>query len=475
MRLVLVARVMLVLFVVLSWGVTEAEALEPVSTLRLDFVHTGNAEQEFFSVHEWVIEPTPWPGNPDRVIDDTNRGKYLFEVVDPDNDQVLYSRGFSSIYGEWETTAEAKRINRSFHESLRFPLPDQAVRVDVSKRNEQNKFTKLWSIEVDPEDILIRRAHQPRPAPVLTIEENGNPAHKVDLLILGDGYTAEEADKFEADARRLTAAFFEVSPFKERRQDFNVWAMAPPSSESGVARPSVGEFKWSPLGTRYDAFRSRRYVLTFENKAFREIASFAPYDAVEILVNNETYGGGGIFGLYSTAAVDSGWADYVFIHEFGHHFADLADEYYTSPVAYEPTPIEIEPWSPNVTALLDPAQLKWGHLVGESTPVPTTWPKDEYEEFARAKQAEREQMRIEQRPESELNELFQRVQEFSDDLFSRQQYNNTVGAFEGANYEAEGYYRPEMNCLMFTRHDKFCHVCSDAIEEIIDLYVGSEK
>ena len=305
------------------------------------------------------------------------------------------------------------------------------------------------------------------------IQERGKPADKVDLLILGDGYTAAELDKFEADARRGAEALFAVSPFHERRDDFNVWALAVPAAESGVARPSSGLWRDSPLGTRYDIFRSERYVLTYDNRAFRDIAAHAPYDAVEILVNNETYGGGGIFGLYSTASAGSAWAGYLFVHEFGHHFAGLADEYSTSPVAYEPARYTVEPWEPNVTALADPAALKWAEFATASSPVPTPWPKTEYEETMRAFQAERAELRRVGRPEAEMNALFTKVQSFVDSLFVEAPDSAAIGAFEGAYYAASGYYRPAMNCLMFTRHEAFCPVCAAAVEATIDLYAGA--
>ena len=245
---------------------------------------------------------------------------------------------------------------------------------------------------------------------VVAIVNNGDPAQKVDLLLLGDGYTAAEHDDFIAKARELTAALFAVSPFKDRKEDFNVWALAPASAESGVSRPSTNTYRDSPLGATYDSFRSERYVLTFDNKAWRRVASSTPYDFVEILTNTETYGGGGIYGLFSTAAANSASAVYLFVHEFGHHFAGLADEYYTSSVAYEAPENIVEPYEPNVTALLDPDNLKWKHLVGESTPLPTPWPKAEYEEHSIAVQKTRAEMRADNVPEAEMNELIRLYQ-----------------------------------------------------------------
>ena len=181
----------------------------------------------------------------------------------------------------------------------------------------------------------------------------GDPATKVDFVILGDGYTAAEQKKFETDARRLTEVLFATSPFKEHRKDFNVWGLCPAAAESGISRPSTGIYRNSPLGATYDAFGSERYVLTFDNHALRKVAQFAPYEFIEVITNTRTYGGGGIFNLYSTVAADNAFGNYVFVHEFGHHFAGLADEYYTSSVAYTAPTERVEPWEPNATALID--------------------------------------------------------------------------------------------------------------------------
>jgi hypothetical protein len=442
-------------------------------TMRLDYYHTGNASQEMFSVDKVVVEPLPWPGDLRKAIDDTNLGKYFFEVKDKKTGQVLYSRGFASIYGEWETTDEPKSMTRTFHESLRFPSPDAPVQVVLKKRDAKNAFREIWSAVVDPKDIFIDRSKPSSPGPLIEIEKNGDPASKVDFLILGDGYTAAERGKFEKDARRLTEILFATSPFKERRKDFNVWALCPPAAESGISRPSTGVYRDSPIGATYDAFGSERYVLTFDNRAFRKAASFAPYEFVEILANNRTYGGGGIFNLYSTVAADSQWSPYVFVHEFGHHFAGLADEYYTSMVAYAPATARVEPWEPNATALLDPKNLKWKELVAPETPIPTPWDKEAFEKYSLEVQKRRRQIRAENRPEQEMDALFREELEHEASLFAREKYAGKVGAFEGAIYEAKGYYRPQVDCIMFTRSNSFCAVCRRAIERIIDLYSRS--
>ncbi len=446
-----------------------AQGKEP-HTMRLDYYHSGNASSEIFSIEEVVLEPLVWPGNPARPVDETLRGKYAFEIIAGDTGDTLYSRSFSSVYGEWETTAEARRLNRTFHESLRFPAPNQPFDVLITKRDAENKFSEIWRTRLDPDDYLVHQETAAYARQVTPIMYNGNPAIKVDLLLLGDGYTADEQDPFLEKARELTERLFATPPFRDRKRDFNVWALAPVARESGVSRPSTGLYRDSPLGTRYDAFRSERYVLTVENKAMRRIASSAPYDFIEILTNSDTYGGGGIYGLYSTAAANSEWADYLFVHEFGHHFAGLADEYYTSSVAYEP-PEEIrEPYEPNVTALLDPDKLKWKDLVDETTPLPTEWPKAEYDEHSLAYQVKRAEMREENVSEAAMNKLFRTNQNIVEGMFSKAKYRNTIGAFEGGNYRSEGIYRSEMNCIMFTRSSNFCKVCSNAIELVIDEY-----
>jgi hypothetical protein len=447
-----------------------AEAAPP--TMRLDYYHTGNAAQEMFSLDRVVLEPLPWPGSPQKVVDDTNLGKYIFEVRDKSTNRMLYSRGFASIYGEWETTDEAKSANRTFHESLRFPAPADPAQVILKKRDARNAFREVWAVELDPKDIFIDRSRPPAPARLIEVMKNGDPAMKVDFLILGDGYTAAEAGKFERDARRLLDVLFATSPFKERRKDFNVWALCPPAAQSGISRPSTGTHISSPLGTTYDAFGSERYVLTFDNRAFRQVAAFAPYEFVEILTNSRTYGGGGIFGLYGTVAAESEQAPYVFVHEFGHHFAALADEYYTSPVAYLPATERVEPWEPNVTALLDPAAWTWKDLVARDTPLPTPWQKEEFERHSREYAKRRGQIRSERRPEEEMEALFRENREFEVKLFAAEKYAGKVGAFEGAMYEAKGYFRPEVDCIMFTRSKAFCAVCRRALERVIDLYAG---
>ncbi|MDQ3262301.1 MAG: IgA Peptidase M64 [Myxococcota bacterium] len=440
-------------------------------TMRVDYFHAGTATEETFSLDRVVLEPLPWPGNPDRALDDSGYGKYRFEVKDAQSGKVHYSRGFASIYGEWETTAEAKTLRRTFHESARFPAPQGKVILSLQKRGERGGFQEVWKAEIDPADMFVDPSSPPSPGKVLKLHQGGAPAKKVDLLILGDGYTARQRAKFEKDARRLTRELFAHSPFKERKGDFNVYGICPPSDQPGISRPSTGLHRRSRIGATYDAFGSERYILTFENRALRDVAAFAPYEFIVILTNTNTYGGGGIFNLYSTVAADSLWSPYLFIHEFGHHFAGLADEYFTSETAYAPATDRPEPWEENVTALLDPAQLKWKDLVEAGTPVPTPWQKAAFEAASAEYLVQRKKIRSENRPEQEMDALFVQQQKKETALFAQEKYRGQVGAFEGAMYESQGYYRPQVDCIMFSRNQvPFCQVCSRAIEKVIDLY-----
>jgi hypothetical protein len=436
-------------------------------TMRVDYVHSGSASEEHFALDAVALEGA-WPGPLDRWIDESNLGRYYFQVIDRASNRLLYSRGFAGIYGEWETTDEAKQQGRAFHESVRFPAPAAPVQVVLKKRGPRNEFREVWSTVVDPADPAIDRSPAPK-LNVWAVMENGAARDKVDLLLLGDGYTAAEMDKWHRDARRTADTLFAVSPFKEHRADFNVWAIDTPAEESGVARPSDGVYRRSPLRAAYDAFGSERYVLTLDNRRLREIASAAPYEFIEIVVNDRKYGGGGIFNLFATVSADNAFTPYVFVHEFGHHFAGLADEYYTSDVAYDSSGERPEPWEPNVTA--DPTAAKWKELLSAGIPLPSPWPKQEFEQMQQEIQKRRHEIRAAHRPEEEMEALFHEERERDTRLLASGPNAGKVGAFEGAMYQGRGYYRPQQDCIMFTRDEGgFCAVCRRAIEQVIRMY-----
>jgi len=458
-------RCLLVLFA--ATVVSNSAQFPGLRTLRVDYVHTGTATDEQFALDGITLEGD-WPGPLNRWIDETNLGPYRFQVLDRATRRVIYSRGFASVFGEWQETEDARQLRRAFHESVRFPAPASPVEVVVQSRGSANEFRDLWSVTVDPSDPAIDRSSPPK-LKVWAVIENGAPRDKVDLLLLGDGYTAAEMNKWHRDARRTAELLFAASPFKEHRQDFNVWAIDTPAEESGVSRPSDGIYRRSPLGATYDAFGSERYVLAFDNKRLREIASAASYEFIEIVVNGRKYGGGGIFNQYATVAADNAFTPYVFVHEFGHHFAGLADEYYTSDVAYSNDAKRPEPWAPNATA--DPYAAKWSQLLSPGIALPTPWPKQAFEQMETQIQQRRREIRAQHRPEEEMEKLFAEERDRDTKLLASGPNAGKVGAFEGAEYQSRGYYRPQQDCIMFTRDEVgFCAVCRRAIERIIALY-----
>ncbi|MDZ7743119.1 MAG: M64 family metallopeptidase [Bacteroidota bacterium] len=278
-------------------------------------------------------------------------------------------------------------------------------------------------------------------------------------------------DKFHGDVEKMIGELFKVEPFKSRKQDFNVRAVETPSIVSGVNKPHPGIFNRTPLSMSYSAFDSERYALTYDNRSVRNAASEVPYEFMFILMNERTYGGGGIYRLYATVAADNAFSDYIFVHEFGHHFAALADEYYSSAVSYEIGEVKVEPWEANVTALPDPSDLKWQGMVESGTPIPTPWPKEEFDAFSYEIQKKRKELRSQKAPEEKLEALFNKQKEGETKMLENFEYSGKVGAYEGANYMQHGMYRSYPDCIMFTRnHNDFCPACQRAIGWVIDQY-----
>jgi hypothetical protein len=464
----------------LSSSLSSAEISPPTSdvfdasfigrAMRVDLFHTGGPKGEIVAFDR-AVDDGPWPGSRTRLVDETNLGSTLFEVRSVRTNRLLFSRGYSSIYGEWEETDEPKTASRTFPESLRFPWPKEKVQVVLKRRDKTNAFREIWTSVVDPAGPESNPAPRAPLGKVWTLFETGPAATKLDLLILGEGYAERDLPKFHADVKRLVDTLFTYEPFKSRKGDFNVRALDLPGSESGVLRPDSRIFRRTPLSVQYGIFGSERYMLTYDDRALREAASAAPYDFLEILVNDARYGGGGIYNFQATASVDTGFSEYVFVHEFGHHFAGLADEYYTSDVPVETGVDKPEPWEPNVTALKDPKALKWADLVEKGTPLPTPWEKDVFEKESRGIQVERRKLIASGAAPQTLDDLFRREMGEESKLLSSMTFSGKVGAFEGAAYEAKGLYRSSADCIMFTRDPGgFCPVCRRAISRVIDEY-----
>jgi hypothetical protein len=462
----------LVLACALVW-VSIIAAQEPPRTWRLDFYQTGGPGIEAYSFDRLVVEPLAWPDNPAAHVDARLTGNYRYEVIDAGG-RVVFARGYDPAFAEWVTTAESKQLRRTFHDSLRFPAIPGKATVVLRKRNGDGNYDEVWRHPIDAADPFIDRSLPARQS-LVEVEKHGDPPAKVDLLLLGDGYTAADCQRtFRAHARSAVDALFALEPFASRRGDFNIWGLCPPSPQSGIASPSRGLFHRTPVGAAYDAFGSERYILTFENRSWRDIAAWAPYEYVTILTNSDSYGGGGLYNVFSTAAARNDFAGYLFVHEFAHHFAGLADEYYTSPVAYEPPDRIVEPWPANVTATADAARVKWRDLLTAGVPVPTPWPKEPFEAMSKDFQSRRARIRAEKRPESDMTRLFREEQEAEMKLLSSAEHARKVGLFQGANYDARAFYRPEIDCVMFTRNRvPFCRVCQRALSAVIDRHTAA--
>ena len=440
------------------------------STMRVDYYHTGDAGRETFAIDR-VVSDGRWAGSHTILLDTLDLGTWRFTVFDSASSTPLYSRGYSTLYAEWERTSPPSPA--TFHESLRFPWPNSPVKIVLERRDQENRWVQAWTFHLSPGDPAVNPAEPRLAGKVWTVFENGPPSRKVDLVLISEGYTGAEMEKFHADVKRLVDTLFRTEPFKSRRGDFNVRAVDLPSPGSGINSPTNGRFRHTPLSASFGIFGIERYMLTEDNRALRNALAGVPYEFVEILANETQYGGGGIYNFQAATAARAPFAEYVFIHEFGHHFAGLADEYYTAPVAYKTGAAhKIEPWELNVTALHDPAALKWRDLVGPGTPLPTPWPKAEYEEMGRTVQVERERLIAARAGPGQMDSLFQAQRRREDVLLDEASFAGQVGAFEGAAYEATGLFRPESNCIMFTRSATYCRVCGRAITAVIEQYAS---
>ena len=412
------------LFISAIFSQNEFENYFQNKTLRLDYFHTGDKENEFYSFDELIEEPY-WGGSKINLVDKFEYGKYKFMVFDEKSNELIYSRGYSTLFNEWQTTEEAKHTVKSFSETVVFPYPNNPVRVEFYSRNNKNELVKKFEYKIDPENyfIKIERVDEYESFDVVI---SGDPSVKVDIVIIPDGYTSDEMETFKNDCIEFAGYLFNSSPFKENESKFNIRGINSPSKESGTDIPAEDIWNKTLVNTTFYTFDLERYLMTNNNKTLRNVAANVPYDQIYILVNSDKYGGGSIYNLYSVCVNDNPAEEFVFVHEFGHGFASLADEYFTSDVAYQDFyPLDIEPLDPNLTTLVD-FDSKWKDMVDEGTPIPTP---------------------------------------------STKEYEDVVGAFEGGGYVEKGVYRPKQDCTMKSIVvDNFCPVCKRAIQQMIDFY-----
>jgi hypothetical protein len=452
-------------------------------TLRIDYFHTGDAKSETVALDK-MYKYDQWAGSTVNLIDSLDYGAYYHKVYDLKTGKLIYSRGFDSYFKEYQTSTPAiKGQVKQFHESAIIPIPQSKVAFSLEKRDKSGKLIEVFRSEINPEDAVSAAFGQE--VRVYTSLENGPSAVKADIAIIGEGYTANEEQKFRDDLERFTEVFFRAEPCRSHREMFNIRGVLKPSEDSGIDEPRAGIDKNTAVNATFNSMGSERYVLTEDNKSLRDIAGHVPYDALYIMVNSSRYGGGGIYNFYCIFTSDNINSEYIMVHEFGHSFFGLADEYYTSSTAYNDFySADHEPAEPNITAAKSLENLKWKHLVSEGIAIPTPWAKAEYDSLDLQWQAERVEMndhiaslQKNGAPEDEVNvakaEYDQRSTERDkevQDYLESSEFAGKVGAFEGAGYMSTGLYRPSVNCIMFTRTDYFCPVCREAMVRVIGSY-----
>ncbi len=455
-------------------------------TMRIDFFHIGNAEEEMATLDQ-VYEQGIWAGSLQNLIDPFDNGRYYAKIYDLDSGELIFSKGFDSYFGEYKTTSKALNgEKRTYHETALVPYPKNKIKFVLEVRNKKNELHPFFSQEVDPASVDVKKDPLAKAVKVYELRKNGNPHNKVDVAIIVEGYSLQEEEKLQKDFQRFTEVFFSHEPYKSYASRFNIYGVFKPSEESGCDEPRMGVFKNTAIRATFNSLGSERYLLTEDNRSLRDVAAHVPYDALYIMVNHKRYGGGGIYNLYCTFTADNQWYKYLFLHEFGHSFAGLGDEYYTSSVAYNDFyPRGIEPTEPNITALLDPDNLKWKELVSPGINIPTPWEKDAFDEMDLAYQKIRTEIndkiaelkRANASPEEiaekelESEQLSKNHAEKVDAYLAKSAYFAKIGAFEGAGYSSQGLYRPMLDCLMFTKGDKpFCKVCEMAVIRVIEYY-----
>lgn len=391
-------------------------------SLRIDFALSGNSQFQAAAIQQLREEPI-WGGPVKNLIDKFNYGGYYVNLYDKANNELIYSRGFNTLFEEWRTTEQAKTETQSWTNSISIPYPKTTVVVEITARDKEDmQFHPLLKMDIDPASIFIDRGKL-KENKVTQIQYKGEPNEKVDLVFIAEGYTASEQDKFVADARKFSETLFQTPPYTTQRENFNIWAVNLISEDSGTDVSGKGIYKNTALNSGYYTFGVDRYLTTQDMKSIRDAVWNVPCDAVFILVNTDTYGGGGMYNLYAMGTADNEQTQHVFVHEFGHSFAGLADEYFSSEVAYQDFyNLKYEPWEPNITTLVD-FDSKWKDLLPANTPVPT--PLDDA-------------------------------------------HKDKAGVFEGGGYIAKGIYRPMDHCMM-RDYAPFCPACSRAILRMIDF------
>jgi hypothetical protein len=410
-------------------------------TLRLDYTLAGSGSRQDVYLGK-ICRTGEWAGRRSNLDSLLVEGNAQVAVRSPEG-SLLYVQSFSTLFQEWLTTEEATRIAKSFECPVLIPEPRQKVRVELSLINNRRSKCASLEFELDPTDILIREfADNGDPRQVLM--EHGPLEGAYDIVIVAEGYTAAQQQKFFEDALRLNKRLFSHAPFSSLKSRFNVRAVFAPSAQSGTSQPSKGDWKRTAASSHFDTFYSDRYLTSSSLVAVHDAIGTVPFEQIILLVNTERYGGGGIFNNITLCTADHPFSPVVFVHEFGHSFAGLADEYDYGDEEDPTYPPGIEPWEPNITTLVDFAS-KWQDMLPQGIQIPT--PVDDLDK-------------------QDVRRIW--------NTFTPEQkglLNLKVGVYEGAGYQLHGVYRPVQECRMrINECEEFCPVCYRAIVRMIDYY-----
>lgn len=391
----------------------------------MDYIHSGTATTDAYALDELIEEPY-YAGSRTTLVSPFDYGNYRVTVEDEKSGTLIWRQGYSTLFSEWQTTPEAKLVTRAFPENVVFPFPKKPAVVSIWNRTKAQQWEKKFTYRVDPSSYFIKNERR-HSFPYFTINNAGDPATSLDIVFVPEGYTAHEMEKFRKDCERLTGYLFKNRPFDKYKDRINVYGVEAPSAEGGADIPGKDVWKRTILNSSFYTFDIERYLTTADMKSVRDVAANAPYDHICVVANSEVYGGGGIYNFYALFTSDNNFADYVFVHEFGHSFGGLGDEYFDSSVAYENFyDLDYEPWEPNLTTLVN-FDTKWKGMVPIGTPIPT--------------------------PEDQKDIV-------------------KLGAYEGGGYITKGIFRPSHDCTMKSiSYNNFCPVCSDALSKMIESYL----
>ncbi len=414
-------------------------------TMRFDYYHAGNATTEHFFFDEVIVEPH-WGGNKNYLVEEREIGNHMFRVLDKATGKLIYSRGYSTLFNEWQATPEAKTIDRAMPEGVTFPYPKNDVIIEFYTRdNATGKFNKRYTHDIDVDSYFVREAKLDKETFDVHLSGNST-AQSVDIVLISEGYTESERQKFVKACEGFVEDFFSYEPYTQNKSKFNIRAVWNPSEESGISIPGTHEWRNTGLRTHYYTFDSERYQMIEDYQLILDVAAHVPYEMIYVLTNSAKYGGGGIYNFYGISAADIPGASTrkTYSHEFGHLFVGLGDEYVggaNMDGLYRPG---VEPWERNITTLSpDFAKKAWKTMLGDAkipTPVKETpW---------------------------ELNPQNKEAKDFNP------QKPWKLGVYEGGGYMQTGVYRPWPNCMMnwFHRIDVYCPVCQHEIQLTIDMH-----